>query len=385
MLQPSSAPTFPAATSAPSTQATNTQTPMSVATPAPVVDKASPSVALPTPVNPAATAQATEGAKLEPTVTPSTQATAQPVAKTGPASTPADFPPLSWPVPSAQATDGPKLEPTAAPSTQASIPSPCLPMTPPSSVADSPPPPATAACPSNLITNGGFESGLEGFAALMSSSDSSKHDVLETPQVDFSAHTGAYFVLFSGAESGTLVQFLPTCTPAATTCTLSLFLLVQLSSQDCTDCAFSASVGCQTLFNSTLDASLKTDSSGEYVQHTSEPFAYIPGSTLVIEGRNDVGSTYLDDVAIRCQQITAATPQTGGGPPEVGNLGLVNVHMSSITFSRVQCLLSATLGVILCQTVSGRQVCLTPVLKVILQVCCKQICCRQCTGCVECV
>lgn len=191
-----------------------------------------------------------------------------------------------------------------------------------------------AACPANLVANGGFENGLESFTAMMSSSDSSKDGVLEQPQLEYSAHTGDYFVLFSGKESGTLVQFLPTCTPAAPTCTLSLYLLVQLSNQDCTDCAFSASVGCQTLFNSTLDASLKTDSGSGYVQHTSKLFVYIPGATLIIEGRNPVGSTYLDDIAIECQQGPVATPQTGGGPPEVGNNGSADAR-SFASFQQV--------------------------------------------------
>ena len=159
------------------------------------------------------------------------------------------------------------------------------------------------------MTNGGFEDGMTGFTV----SGESAQDVTSG---DFGAfgseygepvHSGSNSFYVANTQPASILQTLPSCIPAAPTCTLSLYYLLTTYRGRTAGIVFSASVGDVTVLDSATDPQLiyPTGSNqkiaANYALVTSPPFVYTPGAVLNITAANAPAETFFDDVSIVCQ------------------------------------------------------------------------------------
>ena len=154
------------------------------------------------------------------------------------------------------------------------------------------------ACPSsNLIGNGGFESGMFDPFVLTGARDftgvgtpGSTQDLGQQP------NSGAYFAYFGSHANAVLSQDLPSC--AAPTCLLSFSLANDV---DCASgqCYFSAAVGSQVLFSSTSNPSLTAKTNG-YQQLSSNFIMADASQAVTFMFMNVAGHYALDDVSVTC-------------------------------------------------------------------------------------
>lgn len=172
--------------------------------------------------------------------------------------------------------------------------------------------PALPECPANLVTNGGFESGLDGFTIVGESKrdvEGGSFDAYSTASTPFAAHSGQYSYVIGGTDTASLVQTLPNCMPVAATCTLAFYFMNWNAYAGTAGLSFSASIGGVTLLDSTVDPRLanptgsNTGSASDFVRIASLPFVYMPGAMLNFTGANPRGSTGLDDVSIECPGV----------------------------------------------------------------------------------
>ena len=202
-------------------------------------------------------------------------------------------------------------------------------------------------CPANLVTNGGFEDGMTGFTV----SGETAQDITSGDFGAFGAeygepvHSGSNSFYVANTQPASLLQTLPSCVPAAPTCTLSLYYLVTTYNGLTAGIVFSASVGGVTVLDSATDPQLTYPTgsnkkiAANYALVTSPPFAYTPGAVLNITAANAPDETFFDDVSIVCQLNPPAagvieppspepTPQvTMEATPEVHTAVVVTVNM----------------------------------------------------------
>jgi len=146
-------------------------------------------------------------------------------------------------------------------------------------------------CPSsNLIANGGFETGnfafftQSGATALVTDSGQS--------------HSGMFHASFgSSYDNAILSQDLPDC--AAVNCVLSFYLY---NGVDCEpgDCFFSVTAGASSLFDSDSQASLTQHTEGYQQLSSHFMLGGDPSQALTFTVKNRLAAYLLDDVSVTC-------------------------------------------------------------------------------------